>query len=226
MSPPAPDLQYPSGKSRQHQVPRQVHANTKLSLLISFLRMLTDHRKLRPRLLSNWPSIPIEVEPLAANTVLQALERLGSLSPILREGHIAKAGPIKTDQDNFIIDAPFATLLLPSDLPPGQQIMQSSGAGVIGVGGGIEGLGMNLNELGRGKGGQWLVEELAKEIKMIEGVLSVGLFCGVNGQEVLAKGGKTGGQKPVAAYFGMANGDVVVRRAGEGEVLVEKSKED
>ena len=188
--------------------------------------MLVDHRKLRPRLLSNWPSIPIEVEPLAANTVLQALERLGSLSPTLREGHLAKAGPIKTDQDNFIIDAPFATLLLPSDLAPGQKIIQSSGAGAIGAGGGIEGLGMNLNELGRGKGGQWLVEELAKAIKMIEGVLSVGLFCGVNGEEVLAKGGETGGQKPVAAYFGMANGDVVVRRAGEGEVLVEKSKED
>lgn len=178
---------------------------------------VADHRKLRPRLLSNWPSIPIEVEPLAANTVLLALERLGSLSPILREGHIAKAGPIKTDQDNFIIDAPFAMLLLHSDLPPGQQIPQPSGIGAIGVGGGIEGL---------GKGGQWLVEELAREIKMIEGVLSVGLFCGVNGEEVLAKGGKTGGQKPVAAYFGMANGDVVVRRAGEGEVLVEKSKED
>lgn len=187
---------------------------------------VADHRKLRPRLLSNWPSIPIEVEPLAASTVLVALERLGSLSPVLREGHLAKAGPIKTDQDNFIIDAPFPPLLLHSDLPHGQQIPPPSGTGTKAVGGGIDGLGTNLNELGRGKGGQWLVEELAREIKMIEGVLSVGLFCGVNGEEMLAKGGSTGGQKPVAAYFGMANGDVVVRRAGEGEVLVEKSKED
>ena len=71
-----------------------------------------------------------------------------------------------------------------------------------------------------------MVEELAREIKLIEGVLSVGLFCGVDGEEVLKQGGKTGGQKPVAAYFGMANGDVVIRRAGEAEALVEKSKED
>lgn len=186
---------------------------------------VADHRKLQPRLLSKWKTIPIEVEPLAANTVLLALERLGSQKPLLREGAIMKAGPIKTDQDNFIVDAPFATLLLPEDLPPGQQMTAPQVKGV-GVGGGVEGLGMPNGEVGKGKGGQWLVEELAREIKLIEGVLSVGLFCGVNGEEVLAKGGSTGGQKPVAAYFGMANGDVVIRRAGEAEALVEKSKED
>jgi ribose 5-phosphate isomerase A len=183
---------------------------------------VADHRKLQPRLLSKWKTIPIEVEPLAANTVLLALERLGSQGPVLREGAIMKAGPIKTDQDNFIIDAPFTTLLLPADLPSGQQT-QSKGSC---VGGGVEGLGMPNGVAGRGKQGQWLVEELAREIKLIEGVLSVGLFCGVDGEEVLKQGGKTGGQKPVAAYFGMANGDVVIRRAGEAEALVEKSKED
>lgn len=182
---------------------------------------VADHRKLQPRLLSKWKTIPIEVEPLAANTVLSALERLGSTGPVLREGPLSKAGPIKTDQDNFIIDAPFSTLLLQADLPPGQQMISPRVKGE-----GVEGLGMINGEVGRGKGGQWLVEELAREIKLIEGVLSVGLFCGVNGEEVLAKGGSSGGQKPVAAYFGMPNGDVVIRRAGEAEALVEKSKED
>lgn len=186
---------------------------------------VADHRKLQPRLLSKWKTIPIEVEPLAANSVLLALERLGSQGPTLREGAIMKSGPIKTDQDNFIIDAPFAPLLLPADLPSGQQMTTPQSKGSC-VGGGMEGLGMPNEVAGRGKEGQWLVQELARAIKLIEGVLSVGLFCGSNGEEVLKQGGKTGGQKPVAAYFGMANGDVVIRRAGEVEALVEKSKED
>ena len=71
----------------------------------------------------------------------------------------------------------------------------------------------------RGKGGKdraWEVEALAHEIKMLEGVLSVGLFVGMNGEEAERKGLRTGGEKPVAAYFGMPDGGVVVRRAGEG----------
>ncbi len=58
------------------------------------------------------------------------------------------------------------------------------------------------------------MEALAKKIKGIEGVLSVGIFCGVNGEEGGLKG--WGGEKPVAAYFGMADGEVVVRKAGKG----------
>ncbi|KAL8785253.1 MAG: hypothetical protein Q9195_008726 [Heterodermia aff. obscurata] len=159
---------------------------------------VADHRKLQARLGSHWPSVPVEVEPLAANTVVEQLKRLGSKGAKLREGTMAKAGPLKTDQDNFIVDAPFGRLLL-------------KGEGGKGGGEGER---------------EWEVEALAKEIKMIEGVLSVGLFCGLNGEEVLAQGGTMGGQKPVAAYFGMANGDVVVREKGKGERLVEKSKED
>lgn len=45
----------------------------------------------------------------------------------------------------------------------------------------------------------------------MEGVLSVGLFVGENGAQA-AKTGK-GGQKPVAAYFGMEDGSVAVRNA-------------
>ena len=149
---------------------------------------VADHRKLQPRLLTKWPTIPIEAEPLAASTVIEALEDLGSQSPFIREGHISKAGPIKTDQDNFIIDAPFQTLLIPSDLEKN----------------GVK---------GRGEGGVWEVEALAKEIKSIEGVLSVGLFVGVNGAEAAAQGKRLGGQKPVAAYFGMDDGEVIVKNA-------------
>lgn len=152
---------------------------------------VADHRKLQPRLLTKWPTIPIEVEPLAASTVIEALEDLGSKGPFIREGHISKAGPIKTDQDNFIVDAPFPTLLIPSDLENGPST------------------GMK----GRGEGGVWEAEALAKEIKAIEGVLSVGLFVGLNGAEAAAGGKRLGGQKPVAAYFGMVDGEVIVRTA-------------
>lgn len=61
----------------------------------------------------------------------------------------------------------------------------------------------------------WEVAELAREIKAIEGVLSVGLFVGENGVQVQKRGGRAGGQKPVAAYFGMEDGSVVVRVARE-----------
>lgn len=165
---------------------------------------VADHRKLQPRLLTHWPTIPIEVEPLAVTTVISALKRLGSSAPFVREGHIQKAGPIKTDQDNFIIDAPFPSLLLHAD------IEQAAKQGV--------------KELkGQGEDGQWEVEALAKEIKAIEGVLSVGLFVGENGLQARAKGKIAGGQKPVAAYFGMEDGSVAVRVAqDDGTVVLRK----
>lgn len=150
---------------------------------------VADHRKLQSRLLTVWPAIPIEVEPQSTNTVLSTLRALGSPNPALREGHIQKAGPIKTDQDNFIIDAPFPTLRLPADVTKGKQ--------------------------GKGEGGVWEVQALAAEIKGIEGVLSVGLFCGVNGAQAATRGMARGGQKPLCAYFGMKDGKVVTRVAGE-----------
>lgn len=53
----------------------------------------------------------------------------------------------------------------------------------------------------------WEVEKLARAIKCISGVLEVGLFCGPTGIQTQATGG-IGGQKPVAAYFGMSDGTV------------------
>lgn len=125
-------------------------------------------------------------------TVISALKKLGSLDPLVREGHIQKAGPVKTDQDNFIVDAPFPTLLLYTD------IEQAAKHGEKGL-------------KGQGEDGQWEVQALAKRIKAIEGVLSVGLFVGENGLQAKARGKIAGGQKPIAAYFGMADGSVAVR---------------
>lgn len=150
----------------------------------------TDYRKLQPRLLSNWPSIPIEVEPLAAHTVLRSLRALGSPNPALRAGHLEKAGPLKTDQDNFIVDAPFpAPLLIEKDIS------------------------IEKGPDGKGAKGMWSVGALAAEIKGTEGVLSVGIFCGINGEQALKIGSGRGGQKPVAVYFGMEDGSVAKRVA-------------
>lgn len=155
---------------------------------------VADHRKLQSRLLSKWPTIPIEVEPKAARQVMARLKVLGSKSPsgtgpFIREGAITKAGPIKTDQDFYIIDAPFPQPLLTNkDL--------------------LEGKTQDAHE------GVWEVEELARTIKDINGVLAVGLFCGPTGPE--AKAAQViGGQRPIACYFGMEDGSVQIRRARE-----------
>jgi len=122
------------------------------------------------------------------------LRMLGSRTPtgagpVIREGHMAKAGPVKTDQDFFIVDAPFPNpLLIANDLTP--------------------------EILGDGENGHWEVEQLARAIKDINGVLAVGLFCGPTGPEAKTAG-VVGGQRPVACYFGMADGTVSLRTAPE-----------
>lgn len=50
--------------------------------------------------------VPIEVAPFAYAKVLRNLHRLGSPNAQLRMA-IAKAGPVVSDNGNFIIDAPF-----------------------------------------------------------------------------------------------------------------------
>jgi ribose 5-phosphate isomerase A len=129
--------------------------------------------------------------------VLNALKGLGSSNPKLRTTLLEKSGPLKTDQDFFIVDAPFPTLLIAKDV-----------------------------EAGKGKGdgsdGSWEVNKLSEAIKNLTGVLEVGIFSGLNGieaEELRAnKSGKStpvipGGQKPVAVYFGMQDGSVQVRTA-------------
>ncbi|WPH04429.1 ribose-5-phosphate isomerase [Acrodontium crateriforme] len=145
---------------------------------------IADYRKNQPRLLTKWPSIPIEVAPIAHATVLRELKQLGSVNPKLREHSLAKTGPIQTDQSFYIIDAPFKQLLTKKDVQEGKD--------------------------GSGKDGVWSVDALALRIKEISGVLEVGLFYGMNGDEAQAAG-QQGGQKPVAVYFGMEDGQVHVQ---------------
>ena len=113
---------------------------------------------------------------------------LGSTSPFLRLGGSAKAGPIITDNGNFIIDAPFPAPLLTS--------MDAAAA--------------QSTTTAMEERGEWEVSALAKKIKEIVGVVETGLFWGRNGYEAGLEGG---GQKPVAAYFGMEDGEVLVRSA-------------
>ncbi|KAF2755441.1 ribose 5-phosphate isomerase [Pseudovirgaria hyperparasitica] len=152
---------------------------------------VADYRKDQSRLLTKWPAIPIEVAPLARYTVIAALKALGSSNPVVRDDYMAKAGPIRTEQYFFIIDAPFPTLLTTGDAakdPNG----------------------------GDGTDGKWEVGKLSRAIKKITGVLEVGLFCGMDGVEA-TRAGLTGGQKPVAVYFGLQDGSVKVRTTRKDE---------
>jgi len=170
-----------------------------------------DHRKLQPRLLTSWPTIPIEVEPLSAPSILSLLQNLGSSNPAIRPSSKSSSssssssspsssdGHLLTDQNNYIIDAPFPTLLLRSDVEKSTSLHPTHK--------GLDGLG---NE-----GGKWEVEALAREIKLLEGVLSVGIFAGENGLRAEREGRKLGGQKPVAIYCGMGDGSVEVRNSSE-----------
>lgn len=150
---------------------------------------IADYRKNQERLLTMWPSIPIEIAPIAHAYVLQELLLLGSIKPALREHTLSKTGPVQTDQSFYIVDAPFKTLLTQADVAAGK-----------GKGDGTDGV--------------WSVDALAAAIRNIEGVLEVGLFQGENGIHAQAEG-RRGGQKPVAVYFGLENGEVEIKRSAE-----------
>ncbi|KAI0655053.1 hypothetical protein C8Q70DRAFT_1023455 [Cubamyces menziesii] len=96
--------------------------------------------------------IPIEVVPFAYTKILQNLHLLGSPRAVLRMAK-AKAGPVVSDNGNFIIDAPFP-----------EEMMQDP-------------------------------YTLLTRIKMLTGVVEVGLFCH------MAK----------AAYFGNQDGSVTIK---------------
>jgi len=129
---------------------------------------LSDSRKLSPRLLTKWKSIPIEIAPLSAPTIKRILITLGSPDPVIRQGGSAKAGPVVTDNGMWIIDAPFEPLRLASDLKHGDH--------------------------GDGEHGTWEVHHLGRRLKRIVGVLEVGLFHGRNGIQV-ANAGEEGGMQ-------------------------------
>ncbi|KAH8077731.1 ribose-5-phosphate isomerase [Cristinia sonorae] len=70
--------------------------------------MVADYRKNSETLGTNWKQgIPIEVVPFAYAGVLRKLHSIGSPTAHLRMAKM-KAGPVVTDNGNFVIDAPFA----------------------------------------------------------------------------------------------------------------------
>ncbi|OCH92432.1 ribose 5-phosphate isomerase [Obba rivulosa] len=115
--------------------------------------IVADYRKNSEVLGTNWTQgVPIEVAPFAYAKVLQNLHLIGSPKATLRMAK-AKAGPVVSDNGNFIIDAPFP-----------REMMQDP-------------------------------YTLLTRIKMLTGVVEVGLFCH------MAK----------AAYFGNEDGSVLIK---------------
>ena len=138
--------------------------------------------------------------PPAANYVLSRLRALGSTSPALRMGGAAKAGPCITDNGNFIIDAPFQDGFIPTAVVVSRPLSPTEtghervgGSDVLGKEEGHEGA-----AVGMGVGANENVEELAKCLKAIVGVVEHGIFW-------------QGDRKPLMAYFGMEDGSVAVR---------------
>jgi ribose 5-phosphate isomerase A len=81
------------------------------------LTVLVDYRKHSKSLGHNWTQgVPIEIVPIAHAKVLNDLVRMGARSPALRMGGKAKAGPIITDNGNFLIDANYGEIADPAGL--------------------------------------------------------------------------------------------------------------
>ncbi|SCU97280.1 LAMI_0F09494g1_1 [Lachancea mirantina] len=81
--------------------------------------VVADYRKRSPKYLgTNWvKGVPIEVVPSAYVRVLSDLRiRLKCKQAVLRQGAPAKAGPVVTDNCNFIIDAHFGEIEDPAKL--------------------------------------------------------------------------------------------------------------
>lgn len=97
----------------------------------AFLKLTLDFRKHSKLLGHTWTQgVPVEIVTLAHTKVLNDLLRLGAKTAQLRMGGKAKAGPIITDNGNFIIDADFGEI---SD-PEGLATKIKSLVGVVEVG--------------------------------------------------------------------------------------------
>ncbi|KAJ7793930.1 ribose 5-phosphate isomerase A-domain-containing protein [Mycena olivaceomarginata] len=115
--------------------------------------LVADFRKNVEYLGTNFtPGVPIEVVPFAYAKVLQNLHHiLGSPNASLRMA-VKKAGPVVSDNGNFIIDAPF-------DLEKMKTPYTASR--------GIQGFELFPNS----------APQIMAQIKMLTGVVEVGLFC-------------------------------------------------
>lgn len=80
--------------------------------------VVADFRKRSPsRLGIQWrKGIPIEVVPSAYAKVTRDLQAMGATTVDLRQGGSAKAGPVVTDNNNFLIDADFGEVADPVKL--------------------------------------------------------------------------------------------------------------
>jgi len=79
------------------------------------LVVIADYTKKSEVLGENWRNgVPIEVIPLAYVPIMKRLEKMGG-KPVLRMAK-AKAGPVVSDNGNFIIDADFGIIKNPLDL--------------------------------------------------------------------------------------------------------------
>ena len=77
--------------------------------------IIADYTKKSEVLGENWRNgVPIEVIPLAYVPIIKRLEKLGG-KPVLRMAQ-AKAGPVVSDNGNFIIDVDFGKIENSSDL--------------------------------------------------------------------------------------------------------------
>jgi len=125
--------------------------------------LVADNRKNVEFLGTNFkPGVPVEVVPFAYAKVLQNLQHiLGSPNATLRMA-VAKAGPVVTDNGNFVIDAPF-----PRDIMSDPFTIMA-------------------------------------RIKMLTGVVEVGLFC----------------RMAAAAYFGNDDGSISVKERGTDRVEI------
>lgn len=75
--------------------------------------IVADERKLVQKL-GTRHSVPVEVVPFAASTVMLKIKKIGG-EPHLRETS-GKVGPLITDNGNFILDVDFGTIDAPSGL--------------------------------------------------------------------------------------------------------------
>ena len=79
--------------------------------------LVADFRKKSSNLGIQWTKgVPIEVVPSSYVYVENQLKKLGAENITLRQGGSAKAGPVITDNNNFLIDAHFGVIQDPAKL--------------------------------------------------------------------------------------------------------------
>lgn len=82
-----------------------------------FVLVADARKKSKSNLGLNWlKGIPIEIVPSSYVYVTKKLQELGASKVILRQGEPAKAGPVITDNNNFLIDAIFGEITNPVEL--------------------------------------------------------------------------------------------------------------